>query len=316
LKICVIGGTGFVGTHLITTLISQGHLVKVITRRPERHRHLRTLPGIKIVNIDFFGNKILERQIDTYDVVINLAGILNTSGKNTFAHVHEKVALRVAEATKAVDTPRLLHMSALNADECAPSEYLKSKGRARNKILAMEGLNITTFSPSVIFGANDSFFNRFAQLLRMMPLSFPLTCANARFAPIYVGDVVDAFINSIDKPETYGKNYNLCGPQEFSLKELVKYTAKQIKSDSFIVPLNNFFSKPIATILGLIPGAPITLDNYESMTVDSACSDSEMNASISALDIQLHSIESVVPQYLAGKDFAGQMDSMREKSKR
>ncbi|MCP3848989.1 MAG: complex I NDUFA9 subunit family protein [Gammaproteobacteria bacterium] len=316
MKICVIGGTGFVGTHLITTLIRQGHLVKVITRRPERHRHLRTLPGIKIVNIDFFGNKILERQIDTYDVVINLAGILNTSGKNTFEHVHEKVALRVAEATKAVGTPRLLHMSALNADECAPSDYLKSKGRARNKILAMEGLHITTFSPSVIFGANDSFFNRFAQLLKMMPVSFPLACANARFAPIYIGDVVDAFINSIDKPETYAKNYNLCGPQEFSLKELVKYTAKQIHSNSVVIPLSHFLSKPIAMVMGFIPGAPITLDNYQSMTIDSACSEIERNASISDLDLQLHSIESVVPQYLAGKDFAGQMDSMREKAKR
>jgi len=80
-KICVIGGTGFIGTHLVTTLVEQGHWVKVITRRPERHRHLRTLPNLKIMNIDFFGNKILERQIDTYDVVINLAGILNPQVK-------------------------------------------------------------------------------------------------------------------------------------------------------------------------------------------------------------------------------------------
>ncbi len=273
---------------------------------------------VKIVTIDFFGNKILERQIDTYDVVINLAGILNPSGKNTFEHVHEKVALRVAEATKAVGTPRLLHMSALNADENAASQYLQSKGRAQNKILAMEGLNVTTFSPSVIFGAGDSFFNRFAQLLKMMPWSFPLTCASTRFAPIYIGDVVDAFINSIDKPQTYGKNYNLCGPESFSLKELVKYTATEINSNSIIVPLNRFFSKPIALVMGLFPGAPITLDNYNSMKVDSVCPDSGANksASISDLEIQLHGIDSIVPQYLGGKDFAGQMDYFRAKSKR
>ncbi|MCW8930180.1 MAG: complex I NDUFA9 subunit family protein [Gammaproteobacteria bacterium] len=313
MKICVIGGTGFVGTHLISTLVSQGHSVKVITRRPERHRHLRTLPEVKIVSIDFFGNKILERQIDTYDVVINLAGILNPSGKNNFELVHENVALRIAEATKAVGTSRLLHMSALNADENASSQYLQSKGRAQKKILAIEGLNVTTFSPSVIFGAGDSFFNRFAQLLKMMPWYFPLTCASARFAPIYVGDVVAAFVNSIDKPETFGKNYNLCGPETFSLGELVKYTAKQINSDCTIVPLNRFFSKPLAMFMGVFPGAPITLDNYNSMKADSVCSDSDISCVSSELDVQLHSIDSVVPQYLAGKDFAGQMDYLRAK---
>ena len=316
MKICVIGGTGFVGTRLITTLVEQGHLVKIITRRPERHRHLRTLPNVKIVTIDFFGNKILERQIDTYDVVINLAGILNPSGKNTFEQVHENVAIRVAEATKAVGTPRLLHMSALNADENAASDYLQSKGRAQNKILSINDLHITIFSPSVIFGPGDSFFNRFAQLLHLMPVFFPLTCASARFAPIYIDDVVDAFIKSIDKPETYGKNYNLCGPEVFSLRELVKYTAQQINSDCTIVPLNRFFSKPLAMFMGLFPGAPITLDNYNSMKVDSLCSDSDKNKLMEELGIKLHSLESVVPQYLAGKDFAGQMDTLRGKSRR
>ena len=316
MKICVIGGTGFVGTHLITKLVSLGHSIKVITRRPERHRHLRTLPTVKITSIDFFGNKILERQIDTYDVVINLVGVLNPQGKNSFAHVHEKVALRIAEATKAVGTPRLLHMSALNADEKASSEYLRSKGRAQKALLEIEGINITTFSPSVIFGAGDSFFNRFARLLNIMPGYFPLTCANARFAPIYVGDVVDAFINSINKPETYGKNYNLCGPESFSLRELVSYTAQQIDNHYAIIPLNNFFSKPLAMFMGLFPGAPITLDNYKSMLVDSVCSNSEQSETVSELGLKLQSIESIVPQYLAGKDFAGQMDYLRKKSKR
>lgn len=312
MNICVIGGTGFVGTHLINTLVSQGHSVKVITRRPERHRHLKALPTVKLTTIDFFGSKILERQIDTYDVVINLAGILNPAGKNTFELVHEKVASRIAEATQAVRTPRLLHMSALNADEQAASEYLRSKGRAQKIVLATEGINVTVFSPSVIYGPGDSFFNRFAQLLNLMPGVFPLTCASARFAPIYVGDVVDVFINSIDNPQTYGKNYPLCGPDSFSLKELVKYTAQQINSQCTIVPLNRFFSKPLAMLMGLFPGAPITLDNYNSMKVDSICSES----AASELGIELHSLDSVVPKYLAGKDFTGQMDYLRGKSQR
>jgi uncharacterized protein YbjT (DUF2867 family) len=312
LNICVIGGTGFVGTHLINSLVSQGHSVKVITRRPERHRHLKTLPTVKLTTIDFFGSKILERQIDTYDVVINLAGILNPVGKNTFEKVHIDVAQRVAEATRSVGTPRLLHMSALNADEDGPSQYLRTKGKAQNLLLEMEGLNVTTFSPSVIFGEGDSFFNRFAQLLSIMPGFFPLTCARARFAPVYIGDVVDAFINSMDNPETYGKNYELCGPESFSLYELVKYTAAQINSDCTIIPLNFFLSKPIAMMMGLIPGAPITLDNFNSMRVDSVCS----GPAADELGIKLHSIDSIVPLYLGGKDFTGQMDAFRSTAKR
>lgn len=312
MNICVIGGTGFVGTHLINSLVSQGHSVKVITRRPERNRHLKTLPTVKLTTIDFFGNKVLERQIDTYDVVINLAGILNSAGKNTFDCVHFQVAKRVAEATRSVGTPRLLHMSALNADENGPSDYLRTKGKAQKFLLEMDGLDVTTFSPSVIFGEGDSFFNRFAQLLNIMPGYFPLTCASARFAPIYVGDVVDAFINSIDNPDTFGKNYDLCGPESFSLHELVKYTAEQINSNCTIVPLNRFFSKPLAMIMGLLPGAPITIDNYNSMKVDSICSTSAAEE----LGVNLHSIDSVVPLYLAGKDFTGQMDSLRSKAGR
>ncbi|MBE9527303.1 MAG: complex I NDUFA9 subunit family protein [Proteobacteria bacterium] len=312
MNICIIGGTGFVGTYLTHALVSQGHSIKVITRRPERHRHLRTLPGVKLTTIDFFGSKILERQIDTYDVVINLAGILNPSGPNSFELVHEKVASRIAEATLSVGTPRLLHMSALNAHESAPSLYLRSKAKAQQIVLSTEGLNATTFSPSVIFGPQDSFFNRFASLLKLMPVFFPLTCSNARFSPVYIGDVVDAFINSIDNPETYGKNYNLCGPADYSLYELVQFTAQQINSSSTIVPLNQFFSKPLVRLMDLFPGAPITMDNYHSMKLESICSEPMAEE----LDIQPRSIESIVPQYLSGKDFSGQMDKLRKQSQR
>ncbi len=312
MNICIIGGTGFVGTHLITELIARGHRVKVITRRPERHRHLKTLPGVKLTSIDFFGNKILERQVDGYDVVINLAGILNPQGPNTFTRVHVAVAQRVAEATCSVGTPRLLHMSALNADENGPSEYLRTKGRAQKQVLATEGLNVTSFAPSVIFGPGDNFFNLFAQLLSLLPV-FPLASASTRFAPVYVGDVADAFINSINQPQTYGKNYELCGPDVYSLKELVQYTAKQTASKSLIIPLNRFLSRPLAALMGLVPGSPMTMDNFNSMQQDSVC---QNNQAVNDLALSLHSIDSIVPAYLAGRDYAGQMDFLRSKAAR
>ncbi len=312
MNICIIGGTGFVGTHLINKLVTLGHRVKVITRRPERNRHLKTLPTVKLISIDFFGNKILERQLDGYDVVINLAGILNPQGPNTFETVHVEVARRVAEAARSVATPRLLHMSALNADENGPSEYLRSKGKAQKLVLATEGLHVTSFSPSVIFGPGDNFFNMFASLLSVLPV-FPLTSAATRFAPVYVGDVVDAFINSIDNPKTYAKNYQLCGPDIYTLKELVQYTAKQIGSKSIIIPLNRFFSAPLVALMNLFPGSPISRDNFNSMKVDSVC---QNNYAEQELNLSLHSIDSIVPLYLAGQDFAGQMDCLRRQAGR
>lgn len=303
---------GFVGTNLINKLVTLGHSVKVITRHPERHRHLLILPSVKLISIDFFGKKILERQLDGYDVVINLAGILNPQGVNTFEKAHVEVTRRVAEAARSVEIPRLLHMSALNADENGPSEYLRTKGKAQKLVLTTEGLQVTSFAPSVIFGPGDNFFNMFASLLSLLPV-FPLTSAATRFAPVYVGDVVDAFINSIHKSETYGKNYELCGPEVYTLKELVKYTAKQTGSKSIIIPLNRFFSSPLVAMMNLIPGSPITRDNFNSMKLDSICKN---NQAAEVLELSLHSLDSVVPLYLAGGDFAGQMDELRRKAGR
>ncbi len=312
MNICIIGGMGFVGTNLINKLVTLGHSVKVITRHPERLRHLLILPSVKLISIDFFGKKILERQLDGYDVVINLAGILNPQGVNTFEKAHVEVTRRVAEAARSVEIPRLLHMSALNADENGPSEYLRTKGKAQKLVLTTEGLQVTSFAPSVIFGPGDNFFNMFASLLSLLPV-FPLTSAATRFAPVYVGDVVDAFINSIHKSETYGKNYELCGPEVYTLKELVKYTAKQTGSKSIIIPLNRFFSSPLVAMMNLIPGSPITRDNFNSMKLDSICKN---NQAAEVLELSLHSLDSVVPLYLAGGDFAGQMDELRRKAGR
>jgi NADH dehydrogenase len=312
LKICVIGGSGFVGTHMVNTLAGQDHQIKVISRRPERCRHLTTVPGIRVESTDFFASKILERQLDTYDVVINLVGILNPIGSNTFEQVHVDIAGRIAEAAQAVGTPRLLHMSALNADENAASSYLRTKGKAQNLVHGIEKVDVTSFSPSVIFGSGDSFYNRFASLLKQIPGVFPLTCAKAKFAPIYVGDVVDAFVNSIDNKATFGKNYALCGPNTYTLKEIVNYTAKKVNSKSMVLPLNNFFSKPIVWVADKLPAAPISMDNYYSMLKDSVCE----QPIAEELGVSLHSVESIVPQYLAGHDFAGKMELFREYSKR
>jgi len=309
-KICIIGGTGFVGSALVNRLSRDKHQVKIFSRRPERNRHLKLLPGVSLSTIDYFAPKVLERHFDGMDVVINLVGILNPKNKETFNKVHVELSRRIVEAASAVRVKRLLHMSALNAGNQA-SQYLVSKGQGQQIVHQCQGVDVTIFCPSIIYGANDNFFNMFANFLRL-PGPFPVVGAKARFAPIHVEDVVDAFVNSIDNPKTFGKNYPLCGPKEYSLYDLVSYTAKITQPKASLIPLNWFFSKIIASFMNLIPGAPISLDNYQSMTIDSTCEQSIA----SELSIKPVSLETVLPLYLGDKEVNSHYNSLRAKANR
>ena len=201
-KICILGGTGFVGQQLAARFVSLGYQVLIPTRRPERHREVLVLPDIQVKRADIHNQGELNSLFSGVDTVVNLVGILNEKGSKGlgFHRAHVELTHKVIAACKQVGVPRLLHMSALNADPNGPSHYLRSKGKAESEVLGAEcgQLHVTSFRPSVIFGTGDSFFNRFASLLRMTPLAFPLACAESQFSPVYVGDVVDAFVECED----------------------------------------------------------------------------------------------------------------------
>src|SRR5690606_4508306 len=127
---------------------------------------------------------------------------------------------------------------------------------------------VTSFRPSVIFGPGDSFFNRFARLLKRVPLVFPLACPNARFAPVYVGDVAEAFARALKDPQLYGRRLALCGPREYTLQQLVAYTAECLGLRRLILPLPDFLSRIQAAIFDFVPGKPFSTDNYRSTLVD------------------------------------------------
>jgi uncharacterized protein YbjT (DUF2867 family) len=314
-KICIIGGTGFVGSALVNRLSKQKHQIKVFSRHPERNRHLKLLPGVSLSTVDYFAPKVLERHFDGIDVVINLVGILNPKSKDSFNAVHVELSRRIAEAASAVKVKRLLHMSALNAGNQA-SRYLISKGQGQQLVHQCPGVDVTIFCPSVIYGPNDNFFNLFANYLQL-PGPFPVIGAKARFSPVYVEDVVDAFVNSIDNTKTFGKSYSLCGPKEYSLLELVNYTATIINQKAFLIPLNWFFSKIIASLMNLIPGSPISLDNYHSMTINSTCiSSGDQNSIQNELAINPVSLESVLPLYLGDKEVNSYYNKLRTKASR
>ncbi len=297
-SVCVLGGTGFVGRHIVSRLISSGRSVKVLSRRPERYKQMLVLPGVRLVKADMTDADELKRQFQGVDAVINLIGILNEKAHDGsgFRFVHTELTQKVLEACKANNVKRLLHMSALNADAGGPSHYLRTKGEAENHLHTFSGpVHVTSFRPSVIFGPKDSFINRFAGLLKLSPLAFPLACPNARFAPVYVGDVADAFVNALEDKSTFGRRYDLCGPHEYTLKQLVQYTAKTLGLKRWIIGLPNWISSLQASVLEFVPGKPFSVDNFNSLKVDSVCKSAQPCPT---------SLESVVPYYLGkrGKD--------------
>ncbi len=289
--ICVLGGTGFVGGHLVTHLANGRRHLKVLTRHRERHKALAVLPEVDVVEADIRAQQALEDPFSGCDAVINLVGILNGS-EAALRALHAELPRCVAETCRKVGVPRLLHMSALNADPNGPSIYLRTKGQGEQAVLQTEGIHATRFCPSIIFGPDDSFFNRFAGLLKLSPV-LPLACPNARFAPVYVGDVVRAFEVALEDESTYGRRYELCGPRTYTLKELVEYIAQLTDHKRWILGLPDKLSRLQARIFEHLPGQPFTMDNYNSMQVDSVC----RADGLGDLGITPHAVEAIMPRH-------------------
>ena len=314
--VCLTGGTGFVGQHLANRLTQHGYKVRILTRRRERHRALIVNPDVTLVETDVHNADALRQQFEGVDVVINLVGILNEAGKKStgFRQVHVELPEKIVAATTASGVSRLLHMSALNAAAGEQNSlYLKTKGEGEDLVHAAagQGLVVTSFRPAVIFGVGDSFFNRFAALLKIAGPVFPLACPDSRFAPVCVTDVVEAMCRSIGDA-TGGERLELCGPETFTLAELVGYTRDLLQLRCRIVGLNGSLSRLQAKALGLVPGKPFSMDNYYSLQHDSVCTDN----ALPTLGITPAPIAAVVPAYLAGQHARGHYQGFRRHSRR
>lgn len=308
-SVCILGGTGFVGRHVVNRLAAEGVRCRILTRRPHRHRHVGIARGSTLVEANVHDGAELARQFAGQGAVINLVGILNEGRGEGFRRVHYDLALSVLAACQAAGVGRLLHMSALNADpKGGASEYLKTKGAAEDYLHANAGtVAITSFRPSVIFGPDDSLFNRFAALLKI-PGPFPLACPKARFAPVYVGDVAEAFARALDDPATHDQHYDLCGPRTFTLRELVEYAIEATGERKPIIELNDTLSQLQAKALGLLPGRPFTMDNYRSMQVDSVCE----HDGLGRLGITPTDVDAIVPFVLGGMMPKQRLDALRQ----
>ena len=311
-QICILGGTGFVGGHMLSRLNQLRIPNKVLTRGIQRHRELLVLPYSKLVEVDVYDTDALSREFTGCTTVINLIGILNETGHDGsgFRQTHFNLTRKVLQAAQEAGIKQILHMSSMQANAAqGPSYYLRSKGEAEDYLHTFHGkIRLTSFRPSVIFGPGDSFFNRFAQLLRISPVIFPLACARSVFAPVYIGDVVDQFLHAIDNREMNGKRIDLCGPENYSLRELVEYTANLISVKRIIINLPDFLARTQALLMEyFIPTRPFSLDNYHSLQVDSYSEDTERMPT---------SIHAIVPQYLGHSNQRSDYQSFRENAKR
>ena len=311
-RVCILGGSGFVGRHLANRLHDRGIFSRIPTRRRERAKKVLVVPGLELIQADIHDTDRLTELFRECDAVVNLVGILNERGfdGSGFHRAHVALTEKVLAACRATGVKRLIHMSALGADaDNGPSHYQRTKGQAERLVLdAADELNVTVFRPSVIFGPEDSFLNQFGTLLKLSPGVFPLPTPQARFSPVYVGDVAQAFADCIDDRETFGQSYDLCGPETWTLAALVRYTAEVAGLRRFVWPLNDTLSRLQARVLQRLPGKPYSWDNYLSATVDNVCDCNHLPE----LGIAPTAVEAVVPGYLAERRQRARYNQFRQ----
>jgi len=276
LLIAVAGGTGFVGRELITRLTAAGHGVRVLTRDAAHADQLLPLSSVEVAVGNVYDSTFLRRCLEDCDVAINLVGVLNPPGQGGagFRRAHVEFTATLLRALHEARVPRLLHMSALNADaERGTSHYLRTKGQAEQLVRDAGGLKWTIFRPSVIFGAGDSLTVRFAALLRLGAGILPLARAGARFAPIHVSDVAEAFVRALDGGASIGASYELCGPEVLTLAQIVQLTAQSARLPCRVLALPAAIAWLQGACMQWLPGKPFSLDNYRSLLIDSVCHD-------------------------------------------
>jgi NADH dehydrogenase len=275
-NILLLGGSGFIGTRLAYALANQGWRVTVPSRRPHRHRSLLVHPNISLLEADIIDPAGLAELCKDQQAVINLVGILHERRKGDFRRYHVEFIKSVVEACSQAGIKRLLHVSALGADQATGSSlYLRSKGEAENLLhtFGQRGLQVTSFQPSVVFGKEDDFINRFAGILKWYAGYFPLACADSKLAPVYVGDLVAKIASTIDNSESFSRRYTVCGPEVFTLRQVVELIIDTLQRPVRVMPLGKGLSRLQALILQNLPGKLFTMDNYRSLQTDSICTD-------------------------------------------
>ena len=312
MRIVLLGATGFLGHRLLPELSAAGYRCTVLSRYLPACRELTIIPGVDVRQADIYDEDQLKMHFDGAAAVINMVGILNESGRKGagFKRAHVELVEKIIGACRASGVRRLVQVSALNAGK-GSSHYLVSKGQAEELIRAADDLNSTIVQPSVIFGDGDSFFNRFASLLKLAPV-LPLACPKAKMQPVWVGDVAQAMTLALEDPETFGQTLIMVGPEVFSLRELVEFTAITVGLKRKIMGLPDGLSRLQGRLMDFVPGKPFSSDNYLSLQIDNTSAEN----SLWRFGIKPRSLESIVPDYLVGSQRQHHLDEFRKRAGR
>lgn len=306
--ITIIGGTGFVGRYLVELLAAKGYQVRVIARDVDSALHLKTFGDvgqIALVSGDITIPTSLFGKLDNSFAVVNLAGILFESGissvilgnKNQkFDTVHGKGAAKVAELAKLAGAERFVQVSAIGADSASHSKYARSKA-AGEQAVKTAFPEATILRPSIIFGGEDNFFNKFAQMASISPFLPLIGGGKTKFQPVYVTDVALAIIAAIEKEGAAGQIYELGGPAVMSFREVLEFIKRTIHRKPFLVPIPFAIASIIGSVAGLLPRPPLTADQVVSLKQDNIVTPGAKT--IESLGVSIQSVASIMPFYLA-----------------
>jgi NADH dehydrogenase len=299
--VTVFGGSGFVGGHVIRALAKRHYRIRVAVRRPELAVHLQPLGRvgqIHAVQANLRHPGSVAAAVRDADVVVNLVGILFERGRQRFDAVQTAGAEVVAQAAAQYGA-RLVHMSALGADENSPSAYARSKAAGEKAVLAAAP-GATVFRPSVMFGPEDDFFNKFAALARFMPALPLIGGGMTRFQPVFAGDVALAFAAAAAGETKPGTTYELGGTEVLSFRELMDYVLATVERRRLLVPIPFWLAKLEATFLQFMPKPLLTPDQVELLRGDSVVSEAAAreDRTLRGLGIEPTSMQAIVPSYL------------------
>jgi NADH dehydrogenase len=301
--VTVFGGSGFVGRHVVRALARRGYRIRVAVRRPDLAGHLQPLGGvgqIAAIQANLRNRDSVNRAVAGSDHVVNCVGILFQSGRNTFDSVQDFGARAVAEATRAAGAS-LTHISAIGADPKAESDYARTKGLAEVAIAKVLP-DAVIMRPSIIFGPEDEFFNKFAQMARFSPFLPLIGGGETKFQPVYVGDVAEAVARSVDGRLTTGTVYELGGPRVMSFKQCLEEMLGVIQRKRVLVSLPWSLASLIGKVASLIPfiEPPLTSDQVTLLKTDNVVSAEAVaeNRTLVGMDIPLTTVEAILPSYL------------------
>jgi NADH dehydrogenase len=299
--VTVFGGSGFLGGHVVRALAKRGCRIRVAVRRPDLAGHLQPLGRVGQIhavqaNLRYTGS--VEVAARGADVVINLVGVLFERGKQRFEAIHTAGAEAVASAASAAGA-QLIHVSAIGADADSPALYARTKAAGEKRVLAAAP-DATILRPSVMFGPEDDFFNRFASLARLAPALPLIGGGHTRFQPVFVGDVAAAVVAAMDGRTGPGAVYELGGPQVQTLKEVMQYVLATVQRRRLLVPVPFAIARLKAQFLQFLPNPPLTPDQVELLRSDNVVSEAATRdrRTLEGLGIDPISVAAIVPNYL------------------